>query len=253
MENTPQKKSTKYWNHAKRFVLKPIAYASLIAATAISGATLSTQLKRQYHTHDYAAYGAPGPRVSEQEKGKLQSKIQSLGLEPLSDAIMKEVELPRIFLYGAAAPMEVRLELSKDRDNLRMTYWGVWGNNHVVKRQDWEPITLTYSISNGLSLESITVRPHNELGVYSAIDCAKLSLGSIPVVITNPAHTPGVPGCTYSIRNWGLTQAFTQFASEDWAGFSVWKGFPQKMAPMAISITVGAPPEESAAKKTPFY
>ncbi|MCI0503330.1 hypothetical protein L0Y65_01310 [Candidatus Micrarchaeota archaeon] len=234
--------------------MKPILYASLLATTAIGGAALNTHLKRQYHTHDYIAEGVPRPRMADNEREHLRERIRALGLGPVSEGILREVERPRVYLYGAATPSEVRLEIKRDGENLRMTYWGVWGNSHLIPKQDWEPITLTYSITaDRLNLESITVRPHYALGVYSRESCARLSQETIPVVITNPAHTPGVPGCQYRISDWGAAQAFTQFSMEDWAGFSVWAGFPQSMAPMQITLTIGEPPAQSRAKSTPYY
>jgi hypothetical protein len=249
-----EKKQSKAWQITKKYVMKPLLYASILATTAIGGAALNTHLNRQYHTYNYRSEGVPRPSISSSERERLQGRIRALGLEPMSERILQEVDQPRIFLYGAATPNEVRLELSRDGDAFRMTYWGVWGNSHIVPKQDWEPITLTYSISQeNLSLESVTVRPHFALGVYSRGNCARLAEANIPVVITNPAHTPGVPGCQYSINEWGATQAFTQFSSEAWAGFSVWGDFPQHMGPMPITVSVGAPLNESNAKSTPYY
>ncbi|MEW6722556.1 MAG: hypothetical protein AB1324_04800 [Candidatus Micrarchaeota archaeon] len=237
----------KAWKKAR----KPLMYAAIVAASAITGATCSTSFKYRYNHHDYIAGGAPRPAIDDQQREALGRRIRELRLEPLEDAIMHEITSPRVFLYGAAAPEETRLELDSLGSAFRMTYWMRWSNDHIIPKTDWEPVTLIYTIAEtDLVLTRAYVRPHNALAEYDRRNCGRLLDNHIPVVVGNPSHSLGIPGCDYSV-SWGPVQAFTRFAHEDWAGCSISWGLPQGFSQIGMNITSGSPPAE--AKSTPYY
>jgi hypothetical protein len=230
---------------------KAAIYGAIVSSSALGGAVLSSHFEHAYHSFAYSPGADSKPYLSEAERGKLEAEIGRLGLEPLADSIMDQIQSPRVFLYGAAAPAEVRLEFERLEGGLRMTYWCLWNNDGIIPKADWEPLTLIYSITGqDMALERAYVRPHNEVGEYTRQTCARLGAANIPVVVGNPAHTLGIPGCEYSVE-WGPLQAFTRFAMEDWAGSSVSIGLPQGMSPQRMILTIGSPP--ASAKDTPFF
>jgi hypothetical protein len=237
-----------------RRLKKPLIYAGLFSATAVSGAWLSSHFEYRYQTHNYQERGIPRPYVPERVRDGLRAEIERLGFGPLSDRIVEEVALPRVFLYGAAPPMESRLEISGNLRTIRTTYWFLWPNDHLIPKMDWEPLTLVYSVSgDSISLERVFVRPHNQTAEYSKTSCGRLNERSIPIAIGNPSHSLGIPDCNYMVQEWGAIQAFTKFAHENWAGASIAWGWPQEMGPIGMNLTVGRPPQESDALRTPYY
>ncbi len=258
-------KTKKVGKLVTKYVLKPFAYFA--GTMLIASPIISFDLQQAYHEHDYKKDGVSKVKFPEAERKKLKVELNAKGLGPLTEKIFTEIEKPRVYLYGNASPDEIRLEISGGENNFRITYWCHWDKQRGEQKKDWEPVTATYSVDRNttLKLESISYRPHNEVGTYYATECSKLNTdfyANITITLGTYVHTPGIPGCHPKIATWGASkfnwkQSFTEYARVDTNGAAIkrgegtWALWPPVMHPVEMNLTVGSAPEE--AKRNPYF
>jgi len=203
---------------------KAAGIAAATAAVAIGGANLGTYFDQAYHNHPYGSMRNKTAMVLEGDR----KPSDPLEEKALSTATLKVV--------GNKAPEEatVKLRLYAQDGSTRLTahYTMVWDTNRGLAKRDVEDITINWELrGDHFRPTDAQTRFH-----YKAVGFS-LSQDSEPViVITNPAHTPAIPGSVpkYLDGKPGLVDIFTVFSAEKWAGSCLSFGYPQGFDSMDV-------------------
>ncbi|MFH1222520.1 MAG: hypothetical protein V1492_05550 [Candidatus Micrarchaeota archaeon] len=250
-------KSAAKWGCAGAAGAATVAFAMLIASPVIS-----FDLQQAYHTHNYKADGIGTVKLDAIRKELLKYELESKGVKPFTEALINEIEKPRIYLYGTKAPDKVHLEVIVAENKVNLTYWCFWGNQKGEQKNDWEPVTLTYD-SSTLTLDRISYRAHGAVAYYTKEECAKMNEQfheSIPITLAANVHTPGIPSCHPQIVGWdadvknnffNLSAGATEYPRVGTGGAAIkraagaWFGWPGATKPLDIIISDGGIPAEA--------
>lgn len=204
--------------------------AGVIAATAaaaIGGANLGTYFDQSYHNHPYR---------SMRNRTGMVLEGGSRSLDPLEEKALSAATLK---VVGNKPPeqatVKLRLYAQDGATRLSAHYTMAWNTNKGIAKRDVEDITVNWELK-GDRFHPVDAKTRFH---YKAVGFS-LGLDSEPViVVTNPAHTPAIPGSVpkYLDGGPGLVDIFTVFSAEKWAGSCLSLGWPQRFDTIEVRFT----------------
>jgi len=159
----------------------------------------------------------------------------------------EESPTPGVCYYGAEDPKKSGIEKKKlDDGRVALTLWNYWDHDHVLKKDDWEPVTVIYEspedLKNG-NPDEVRVRMH-----WRVASCDVSDKESVQVVSTNPAHTPLVTDCKTNKTD--FIGELTRMIGKVWRGIA---DIFNKAKPMNLPESQKLPSEDHNARSKPAF
>ncbi|MFA5049695.1 MAG: hypothetical protein WC501_01680 [Candidatus Micrarchaeia archaeon] len=155
---------------------------------------------------------------------------------PLAEPISKD-----LVIMGTENPSKFGMEKITNKEKEIVTLWLCWPNEPFTDHEDCEPISAVYKEGQ---LAEVLGREH-----WRIWDCNTENMEKpVSVVITNPAHTPIIPGCV--TRKVDFVGIITRFIGKAWRGIG---DIFNEAKPLEFPEKRGVPEEDHYARSEPWF
>jgi hypothetical protein len=208
-----------------RIIRKVLFYTIFTSSIAIGGANLGTYFDYKFHNYDY---GKMKNRTTLLLKGKVDK----------NETIKLALEAAKIKIIGSKAPEEATLKVKLEERGgdtfLETNYRMIWNTNKGIKKRDVEDVIIRWKLVK--TLKKFVAFEAQTRFHFKKVNL-ELSNQNPVIVITNPAHTPMIPGA--NVRYEGdpnTTDIFTVFSVEKWAGSSLSCSLPNEFKSLIVTF-----------------